>query len=839
MPVATVAFASTSRRLLYANAAFSRLCGIPGAEAMEIAAIFAEEDRGAFSASIVGVGRSETPPPSPLRLLTREKGSIWVKPILFGTPAPGGTDGTPIFLQLVDIDNEKKIEEDLCEREARWNAALISSELGVWDHDFTKDRLVYSETWRKIRGYVSDEEFNAALENWILNVHPDDRTHVLAAIERQNAGDPSSGPFSYRERHRDGHWIWIECRGASVEWNEKGVPTRIVGTDADITSRKLAEELLANTSRRLNLALEISNIGVFEADIEKNEVEWDDRLKSIYGIDDTTNIKSGAFWESTLHPDDRERVLQRVDAHLEGENGFMHEFRIIRPDRSERVIRARAAPFVDSEGRRKMIGANWDVTAEVALRNELKRSKDLAEARNIELETAKEQIEHIALHDHLTGLPNRRYLDQTLEQRSAECKADGSMLVILHIDLDRFKQINDTLGHRAGDMMLKHAADVLRSNVAKGDFVARIGGDEFVAVCKCDRFSKKIAALAAHIIRELRKPVRYENHDCRFGASIGIACDSGPQLDAKQLLLNADIALYRAKGGGRNRHEFFSLDAQHHVVTTKRLSDEILLGIERHEFVPFYQPQFCARSLDVVGAEALIRWEHPARGILGPDRFLSIAEDLDVVASLDALVLEQALKDHRRWDEAGVSIPKISVNVSARRLADPTLGKTLRALKIKPGTVSFELLESISLEDCGDVSIANLRRLKRLGIDIEVDDFGTGHASIVSLVRLSPKTLKIDRELIKPMTQSAEQRRLVGSIIEIGRSLGIRVTAEGVETMNHAHILAELGCDSLQGYALARPMPAADMPAFIRAESWRSNDRGARAVQQELKRALR
>jgi EAL domain-containing protein (putative c-di-GMP-specific phosphodiesterase class I) len=333
--------------------------------------------------------------------------------------------------------------------------------------------------------------------------------------------------------------------------------------------------------------------------------------------------------------------------------------------------------------------------------------------------------------------------------------------------------------------------------------------------------------------------VRYETHDCRFGASIGIACDSGPDLDAKQLLLNADIALYRAKGGGRNRHEFFSLDAQHHIVATKRLSDEILLGIERQEFIPFYQPQFCARSLDVVGAEALIRWNHPTRGLLGPDRFLSIAEDLDAVPALDAVMLQQALADHRHWCEAGLDIPKISVNVSARRLADPALSKTIRALKIKPGTVSFELLESISLEECDDASIANLKRLKRLGIDIEIDDFGTGHASIVSLLRLSPKTLKIDRELIKPLPQSAEQRRLVGSIIEIGRSLNIRVTAEGVETMSHAHILSELGCDYLQGYALARPMPAADIPAFIRGESWRPNDRGARAMQQELDRALR
>lgn len=839
MPSAIVAFALESRQIVYANGAFCRLCKFSDRnEFKAIDALLFDDDRAAFSQSLALFARNEVAEPLPLRIFDGEGKSIWTKPTFFSPPSKWQGERL-VFVQLADIDREKQAGDDLREREARWNSALISSDLGVWDHDFTNGRMVYSETWRKIRGYVSDEEFNAALDNWILNVHPDDRTYVLAAIERQNAGDPNYGVFSYRERHKDGRWIWIECRGACVEWNEDGVPTRIIGTDADITERKLAEELLANTSRRLNLALEISRIGVFEADIEKDEVEWDDRLMSIYGLDGTPRIKSGDFWESTLHPDDRERVIKRVDEHLEGESGFMHEFRIVRPDRSERVIRARAAPFVDARGRRKLIGANWDVTAEVALRDELKRSKDLAEARNLELEATKEQIEHIALHDHLTGLPNRRYLDQTLEQRSAECKRDGSTLAILHIDLDRFKQINDTLGHSAGDMMLKHAADVLRDNVGSKDFVARIGGDEFVAVCKHDRFSKKISALAAHIIRELRRPVRYETHDCRFGASIGIACDSGPDLDAKQLLLNADIALYRAKGGGRNRHEFFSLDAQHHIVATKRLSDEILLGIERQEFIPFYQPQFCARSLDVVGAEALIRWNHPTRGLLGPDRFLSIAEDLDAVPALDAVMLQQALADHRHWCEAGLDIPKISVNVSARRLADPALAKTIRALKIKPGTVSFELLESISLEECDDASIANLKRLKKLGIDIEIDDFGTGHASIVSLLRLSPKTLKIDRELIKPLPQSAEQRRLVGSIIEIGRSLDIRVTAEGVETMSHAHILSELGCDYLQGYALARPMPAADIPAFIRGESWRPNDRGARAMQQELDRALR
>ncbi|QXZ80276.1 bifunctional diguanylate cyclase/phosphodiesterase [Rhizobium sp. rho-1.1] len=760
-----------------------------------------------------------------MRLRGNSDRPIWVSASFTKLATPENC----ILIQLADIDREKRLIEDLGEKESRWNSALTGSGLGVWDHDFVKGRLSYSETWRKMRGYTSEEEVDAALENWILSVHPDDRDYVLKSIELQNSGKAVSGTFCYRERHKDGHWIWMECRGAGVEWDEHGTPTRIIGTDIDITARKAAEELLTHTSRRLDLALDVSGIGVFEANLDTGVVEWDHRLLVIYGLQHTPSLKRLDAWIETIHPDDRERIERHLQDHLAAREAFEQEYRIVRPDGTVRVIRGRSTTFVDGSGTNRMIGANWDVTTEVGLRDELNRAKELAEARNIELELAKEKIEHIALHDHLTGLPNRRYLDRMLSARAEECRADGTVLVVLHVDLDRFKQINDTLGHRAGDMMLKHAASVLRDGVAAGDFVARIGGDEFVIVCTRKAYSRKISGLAEQVIRELHKPVRYEGHDIRFGASIGIAFDSGDDLDAKQLLLNADIALYRAKGSGRNRHEFFSLDARQHIVTTKRLSDEILLGIERHEFIPFYQPQFSASTLNVIGVETLVRWQHPEHGILSPDRFMSTADDLDVVAVLDRLVLEKALADQQSWRDAGIDIPKISVNVSARRLADPNLGKALRALKIKPGTVSFELLESISLDQYGETSLANLKRLRRFGIDIEIDDFGTGHASIVGLLRLSPKTLKIDRELIKPLVASAEQRRLVGSIIEIGRSQKIGVTAEGVETMEHARILAELGCDSLQGYALARPMPAAEIPAFIRSECWRP-DRNVQAA---------
>jgi diguanylate cyclase (GGDEF)-like protein/PAS domain S-box-containing protein len=710
----------------------------------------------------------------------------------------------------------------LVERESRWNYALVGSGLGVWDHNLRLGTRYYSDTWKTMRGMAADEEADGDYDTWIALIHPDDREFVVQAIERQNAGDQNYQVFEYRERHRLGHWIWIECRGACVEWDDQGMPLRLVGTDTDITARKEAEERLAHMSRRLDLALDISGIGVFESDLDDGTVEWDARLLTIYGIKDAAKAAISDAWTESLHPDDRDRVAATVAENIARESGFQQEFRIIRGDGAERVIKAKTAFFIDGNGHRKLIGANWDVTEEVMLNAELKRSKILAEARNIELEAARESIEHLALHDFLTGLPNRRYLDRKLEELSARSDRTERSLAVLHIDLDRFKQINDTLGHRAGDAMLKHAAAILSENVRPGDFVARIGGDEFVILCSDDITAKKISNLAERIIKELGKPIRYEHHDCRFGASVGIASDSGPTLDGKQLLLNADIALYRAKGGGRNRHEFFSTDARRQVIASKRLADDILVGLERREFVPFYQPQFHARTLDVTGVETLARWQHREQGLLTPDRFLTIAEDINVVAAIDGLMLEQALVDRAKWESEGVFIPKIAVNVSARRLDDPNLGKKLKALKITPGTIAFELLESISLDDCDDAVITNLRQFRRLGIDIEIDDFGTGHASIVSLLRLSPKTLKIDRELIRLLPSSAEQRKLVRSIIDIGRSLNILVTAEGVETMEHARILGDLGCDVLQGYALARPMPALQIPSFIRAAGWRS-----------------
>ncbi|MGX9576846.1 bifunctional diguanylate cyclase/phosphodiesterase [Mesorhizobium sp. f-mel] len=597
------------------------------------------------------------------------------------------------------------------------------------------------------------------------------------------------------------------------------IPFLVTGRLIGERQRNYAE--LSRLSRRLELALEASAIGVWEHDLATNELTWDDRVNEIYGKP-TGEHRGYLDWAEAIHPDDLAGAHADFDSAMAVGGPYLSEYRIIRPDGEIRHVRSKAIIHRVANDTPKMIGAEWDVTADVLLNKDLVRAKQLSESKNAELESAKARIEHTALHDSLTGLPNRRYLDQVLEDYAANARRAGGYAALLHIDLDRFKHINDTLGHAAGDAMLVHASTVLRSKVDGEGFVARIGGDEFIVLCVVHDDIKQLALLADRVISQMREPVYYQGHRCRFGVSVGIAVDNGKDIEAKHLLVNADIALYRAKRRGRNRYEFFTEAMQSEIVDTKRIADEILGGLERNEFIPFYQPQFDAKTLEIVGVEALARWRHPEKGILAPDVFLRIAEELNVVSIIDRTILEQSLLDFEGWSAANLHIPRVSVNVSARRLQDEELIKSLRKLNIKKGTLSFELVESIFLDENDDFVTWNLEQIKALGIDVEIDDFGTGYASIVSLLKLQPRRLKIDRQLVIPIVNSPQRRQVVSSIIEIGKSLGIEVVAEGVETMEHAQTLKSLGCDILQGYAFGHALDSDGLKAFVRSRRLRT-----------------
>lgn len=574
------------------------------------------------------------------------------------------------------------------------------------------------------------------------------------------------------------------------------------------------EEHLQHLSQRLELALDASRVGVWDYAIETDELVWDDQMRQLYGIPADRTRVTVEDWRNALHPDDREEADRNFSEALQNRTVYKTEFRVLLPDGETRHIRAKAAIHEGSNGATRIIGLNWDVTADVELQRSLQDAKFAIEQRNTQLEEAKARIEHMALHDSLTGLPNRRYFDQVLSGATTGSDlSENAPQALLIVDLDHFKQINDTMGHSAGDALLIHVSSILRSVARPSDFIARIGGDEFVIVCHQHIERQHLTLLAQSIIAKASRPMAYNGNACAFGVSVGIATVKDCADDDCSLLVNADLALYQAKNSGRSNFAFFS--HQHKLQTLKKreLADEIAAGLEAGQFEPFYQIQYEARTQSIAGVEALVRWHHPDRGQLSPSAFLPTADEYNLTAQIDHAILKQTLCDLAWWSASGLKVPRASVNVSAQRLNDPNLVARLEDLEFAPGTLSFELLESIFFDDYEAIDIASIERIKGLGIEVEIDDFGTGHTSIISLLKINPSRLKIDRQLIIPMLTAPSSLKLVQSVIDIGRSLDIDVVAEGVETIEHARLLREMGCDLLQGYAFGHPMPAHEILA--------------------------
>lgn len=444
---------------------------------------------------------------------------------------------------------------------------------------------------------------------------------------------------------------------------------------------------------------------------------------------------------------------------------------------------------------------------------ELVRQRRAVEEYSRKLETANQEITYKALHDDLTGLGNRRFLSLKFDEMVRKRSVEGGEIAALHIDLDRFKQINDTMGHLAGDEVLLDISMRIRDQAAPEDIVARIGGDEFVVLLSVSGDGDRPEKLANILIATLSRPMRINDKVCRVGASIGLA--RTPLAEVDQLLTNSDVALYKAKRRGRGQLGIFDRSDLEDLQHTKEVADDLLLAIENGDFEPFYQPQVNAVTGQVVGIEALARWRHPDKGVLAPAAFLSVATDLNVAADIDRIIFEKAIAECEHAFGAMPHPLSLSFNVSENRVNDGEIDAIRRQVQAYSGQISFELLETIFLEEQDDEFLFRLNQLRDLGIGIEVDDFGSGRASVVALQRINPERLKIDRRLVSLVAEGSGGLRLLRSIIEIGHALEMGVTAEGVETREQAEILAKLGCDRLQGFHFAKPMAFPDLIRFL------------------------
>ncbi|WP_156943775.1 putative bifunctional diguanylate cyclase/phosphodiesterase [Roseivivax isoporae] len=437
--------------------------------------------------------------------------------------------------------------------------------------------------------------------------------------------------------------------------------------------------------------------------------------------------------------------------------------------------------------------------------------------RKQELREKAAALEVAATTDSLTGLRNRRGLERAVAELARTCPK-SARFGLLHVDLDRFKPINSVFGHAAGDFALRRVAEVLTRSVRREDVVARVGGDEFVLVLTppCDR--RRAMAAAQRILSQCSEPVDWNGKTLRFGASIGIAL--GPAADLPRMQADADIALYEAKKGGRNRNLLFNADLRHRVEARKALSDDLLAGLSRGEIEAQYQPQVDAADGTLVGFEALARWRHPVRGLLGPQAFLGIAEDLGLVPTVDRLICDHAIATGRALVAAGHALSTVSVNVSMGRLTEGPFVQQLPSGPCDGFRLSLEILEAVDVDRDFDEIAWVFDALRERGILIEVDDFGSGRASLTSLLKIRPDRVKLDSQIVRAALEDTRGAgAMVRAIAEMCHGLGIPMTAEGIETAEHARLVREMGCDLLQGYYVSPPLDRGDLLSWAAARS--------------------
>ena len=426
------------------------------------------------------------------------------------------------------------------------------------------------------------------------------------------------------------------------------------------------------------------------------------------------------------------------------------------------------------------------------------------------LTLANEELTQLALHDTLTGLPNRTLLADRISQAMAKVAEQGGCFSLMFIDLDGFKPVNDAFGHHLGDRLLREVALRLREQLRSQDTLARIGGDEFVLLVRLSE-PDDAPQVAARQVSLLSKGFRVDEHDLQISASVGIALYPGNGQTAEELLMNADAAMYHAKGAGKNGYSFFDVSMNTNARKQLQLLQDLRQAVEQNQFRLHYQPKFDATSGQPVGAEALLRWEHPQQGLLLPEHFIELAEKTGLIIPIGEWVLNEACRQMRMWFDQGYSHWRIAVNLSALQfcysgLVDSVVA-SLEQHGLPANSLTLEITETTAMSDA-DASMTVLQKLSQMGVDLSIDDFGTGYSSLMYLKRLPANELKIDRGFVRDLEHDSDDAAIVSAIVALGQALGLRIVAEGVETDTQQSFLTTLGCDALQGFLLGQPLPA-------------------------------
>lgn len=572
------------------------------------------------------------------------------------------------------------------------------------------------------------------------------------------------------------------------------------------TYKHVMEKKLRESEERYALATRAANDGIWDWDLITNEIFYTARWREMLGLTTGDGQASTQEWFDRVDPEDRERLNAAIDSHLQGLTPSLEcEYRILHRDGGYRWMLCRGLALFDAHSRPyRMAGSQSDITSRKRL---------------------EEQLMHKAMHDELTGLPNRALfmdrLDVVLEQ--VQGHRDGGAAVMF-LDLDHFKVVNDSMGHSTGDALLIAFAHRLEECLRPGDTVSRFGGDEFAILVSSVSSIEDVKRIADRVSQSMQKPFSLGEHEFFANASIGIVFATNGQQSSEDLLRDADVAMYHSKKNGRSRYEIFRRDMREHTLNRLQQESEIRRALKNREFVLHYQPVYALKSRRIDGFEALIRWQHPARGLLPPAEFMEVAEQSGLIIPMGEWVLQTACKQAQAWNVATGRPLTIAVNLSPSQLADKNLVRlvqtSLHESGLDPCLLELELTETAALQNI-EHTIETLQTLRGMGINIAVDDFGKGYSSMDYIKTLPSNNVKIDRSFIMDLSGKNPESGLaiISAMITMAHQLHLTVTAEGVETEEQLKLLAQLHCDQIQGYYMGKPANPREIETLLRSDT--------------------
>ncbi|HLF68382.1 MAG TPA: EAL domain-containing protein [Gaiellaceae bacterium] len=707
--------------------------------------------------------------------------------------------GPPVFTaSLRDVSERRDAESRLGEAEFRYRTLVERLPLLSYvDSPVTpvSSPLYLSPQLESMLGYTA-EEWLEQPGVYVRSIHPEDQERVLAERDAAYARGEELRT-EYRMVTRDGRTIWVEDRSVPAEHPEEGPHFR-QGFVVDITERKQAEEALRWAEARYRSLVEQLPLAVYmdRLDESSSNVYTSPQIEPMLGYSQEEWVSDRDLFVKVLHPDERERVLAAHFRTHTTKEPLAIEYRLVSRDGKVVWVHDEARVIADPEdGEPVLQGYLLDIT---------------------DRKEAEDRLRHQAFHDSLTGLPNRALFADRVEHALVLHAHAGRGVAVLFLDLDDFKAVNDSLGHAAGDELLRLAAGRLRATLSPAHTVARLGGDEFAVLIE-DRDGPAAAIEAAErIVAALQAAFHLDGREVFVSASVGIAVGGS----AEELLRSADVAMYRAKGSGKAQYVVYTPRMDEDLVGRLELVSDLRRANVAEEFVLHYQPLVDLRTGAVEGVEALVRWLHPTRGLLPPGEFVPLAEETGGILDLGRWVLAEACRQAATWrsEIPGAEALSVSVNVSTRQVRRPALAEDVRGALagsgLPPEALTLELTESVLARGRDELSVV-LEELAGIGVRLALDDFGTGYSSLSRLQELPVHTLKVDRSFVREIDTSPQRARFVRAIVELAEALDVAVVAEGVETSAQAAALRRLGCRVGQGFHLAPPLEPEAFAALL------------------------